>query len=54
MLVGLTALSVLINIKFDTLYFKASFAKFKLPKTLFLIPAIGFSSTILTCLYAAV
>ena len=52
-LVGLTALSLLISIKLDILYFNDKSAKINVPKTLFFIPTIGFSSTILTCLYAA-
>ena len=51
--VGLTALSVLIKTNFFTLALIAAFAKVKVPKTLFSIPSNLFSSTILTCLYAA-
>ena len=53
MLVGLTALSVDINTKLETLLIDANFANSKVPNTLFFNPYIRLYSTIGTCLYAA-
>ena len=51
--VGLTALSVEINIIFLVLYLSAQFATLYVPNTLFLIVSLGLSSIKGTCLCAA-
>ena len=53
MLVGLTALSEEIKVKFLIEYLYESLTRFCVPKTLFFTAEITFSSTNGTCLYAA-